>query len=290
MLELVRNIRATIEQDDDATVMILFRARYQMFQFVDEFIGQGIPFVSLTDTRLWTDRLQGYVDAIEKLDADDPVNGLEARRLAEMLADSAFGTGERDDLFDALDEMKEEEGVDDLTELELSPSEVKEFAPFAPGPASAADMVTRVSNFQERSIKAYFKGNYRGMDANRVRVGTIHSAKGREADHVFVATDLTEKVVEQMAATHPDPTNVPGVEEFTKGTNPVPTLTDNERRVFYVGMSRARERLVLLEDLVDGAPTLPIDVLMYNEPTARSLEEIVAEIQEPPEADAPSAD
>jgi DNA helicase-2/ATP-dependent DNA helicase PcrA len=59
-------------------------------------------------------------------------------------------------------------------------------------------------------------------------------------------------------------------------------LTDNERRVFYVGMSRARERLVLLEGLVDGAPTLPIDVLLHNERRDTPLEELVAEAQEPP--------
>ncbi|MEF8887849.1 MAG: hypothetical protein V5A30_08580, partial [Haloarculaceae archaeon] len=57
---------------------------------------------------------------------------------------------------------------------------------------------------------------------------------------------------------------------------------DNERRVFYVGMSRARERLVLLEDLVDGAPTLPVDVLLYNEPSERALEDVL-------EADIPVA-
>jgi DNA helicase-2/ATP-dependent DNA helicase PcrA len=60
----------------------------------------------------------------------------------------------------------------------------------------------------------------------------------------------------------------------------VPTLTDNERRVFYVGMSRARERLVLLEGLVDGAPTLPIDVLLYNRPVEKSLEELLSDAQE----------
>ncbi len=283
MLELVRNVKATVEEDEDCSVMVLFRARYQMFQFVDEFIGEGIPFVSLTDTRLWTDRLRGYVDAVEKVDAGESVDGLEARRLAEMLVDSAFGTGERDDLFDAIDELQDEEGVDDLTDMEVSPELVKEYAPFLPGPGSAADMLSRVSNFQERSVKAYFSGRYRGMDPNRVRVGTIHSAKGREADHVFVATDLTEKVVEQMAASVPDPEDVPGVTEFTKNADPVPTLTDNERRVFYVGMSRARERLVLLENLVDGAPTLPIDVLLHNEPTNQSLQELIETAQEPTE-------
>jgi DNA helicase-2/ATP-dependent DNA helicase PcrA len=133
-------------------------------------------------------------------------------------------------------------------------------------------------------VDAYFSGDYAGMETDRVRVGTIHSAKGREADHVFVATDLTEKVVEQMAATvEQQGREVPGVEEFTKHTDPVPTLTDNERRVFYVGMSRARERLVILEGLVDGAPTLPIDVLLHNEPTNQSLQELIEAAQQPTE-------
>ena len=279
MLDLVRNVRMTVDQDGDGSVMCLFRARYQMFQFMDEFIGEGIPFTALTDQRMWTDRLQGYVDAIEALDEGEPIDGLQARRLGEMLADSAFGTGERDDYFDAFEALEDAEGVEDLTDLEVAPEFVDEHAPFAPGPRSAADMLTRVSNFQERSVDAYFSGDYRGTDPNRVRVGTIHSAKGREADHVFVATDLTEKVVEQMAASVEDPEAVPGEEAFTKRSDPIPTMTDNERRVFYVGMSRARERLVLLEDLVDGAPTLPIDVLLYNEPVEKSLEDILSDAQ-----------
>jgi DNA helicase-2/ATP-dependent DNA helicase PcrA len=61
----------------------------------------------------------------------------------------------------------------------------------------------------------------------------------------------------------------------------VPTLTDNERRVFYVGMSRARERLVLLENLVDGAPTLPVDVLLRDEPADASLDELLEEAEAP---------
>ncbi|MDR9380642.1 MAG: ATP-dependent helicase [Natronomonas sp.] len=280
MRDLVRNVRMTLEEDEDGSIMCLFRARYQMFQFMDEFIGEGIPFTSLTDQRMWTDRLRDYVTAIESLDESEPIHGLQARRLGEMLADSAFGTGERDDYFDALDALQDREGVDDLTDLEVAPSFLDEYPPFAPGPRSAADMLTRVSNFQERSVDAYFGGKYRGMDPNRVRVGTIHSAKGREADHVFIATDLTEKVVEQMAASVEDPKAVPGAEPFTKRSDPVPTMTDNERRVFYVGMSRARERLVIMEDLVDGAPTLPIDVLLFNEPVDKSLEDVLISAQE----------
>ncbi|MFB6135750.1 MAG: ATP-dependent helicase, partial [Halobacteriaceae archaeon] len=85
------------------------------------------------------------------------------------------------------------------------------------------------------------------------------------ADHVFLATDLTEKVVEQMSATA----------DADFDSDAVPLVTDNERRVFYVGMSRARERLVLLENLVSGAPTLPLDVLLFGAADEGDLEEFV---------------
>jgi len=288
MLDLVRNVRRTVDEtmgeDDPETVMLLFRARYQMFQFIDEFITEGIPFKCLTDQRMWTDRLDDYATAVERVDEDEAVNGLQARRLADMLADSAFGTNERDDLFDTVDELEEEAGVEDLTDLQIDADVIKEHVPFMPGPASASDMVRKVTSFQKKTMKAYFASpDYHGLPRDTVRLGTIHSAKGREADHVFVGTDLTEKVVEQMAATA-DPEDVPGGREFTKTTSPVPMLTDNERRVFYVGMSRARERLVLLENLVDGAPTLPIDVLLNNEPTGADIEDLIDQAKEPMEA------
>jgi DNA helicase-2/ATP-dependent DNA helicase PcrA len=281
MLDLVRNVRSTVEEDEECSAMVLFRARYQLFQFIDEFIDEGIPFTALTDQRMWTDRLQQYVAGIEALDAEEPLTLLQARRLADMLADSAFGTGDREPFFDALDDREEAAESDDLTEIYVDPDFVREHAPFAPDPRSAADMLRKVTSFQERSVDAYFTGDYRGMDPNRVRVGTIHSAKGREADHVFVATDLTEKVVEQMAATvEQNGREVPGVDDFTKHTDPVPTLTDNERRVFYVGMSRARERLILMENLVGGAPTLPIDVLLNNEITEQTIQELLEDVGE----------
>ena len=285
MFDLVRNVIGTVDQTDE-TVMILFRARYQMFQFIDEFIDEGVPFSCLTDQRMWTDRLSQYVAAVEAVENDEPLSVLEGRRLADMLADSAFGTGERDDFFDALEDIEEAHDADDIAEIEIEPDVVTDHVPFVPDPASASDMLRKVTNFQERSVGAYFAGKYTGMEPDRVRLGTIHSAKGREADHVFVATDLTEKVVEQMAATvDQNGIEVPEVEEFTKHTTPVPTLTDNERRVFYVGMSRARERLVLMENLVDGAPTLPIDVLLENAPSDRSIDELLDEAGEAIAAD-----
>ncbi len=273
MLDVVRQVRGIVNGDPDETAMILFRARYQMFQFIDEFLPEGIPFSIMTDQRMWTDRFTSYVRAIEALDAGEPVDAAQARRVTDMLDDAAFGMNERDDLFDAIDEAV---GEDEPEDVMIDPELVNEHAPFLPDTLSAGEMTRKITSFQRKSMQAYFAtGQFAHVDPDRIRVGTIHSAKGREADHVLVATDLTEKVVEQMSATA-DPDRVPGDAEFTPGTNPVPVLTDNERRVFYVGMSRARERLVLMEDLVSGAPTLPIDVLLCNEPTGKDPDRLLA--------------
>ncbi|MDR5672433.1 Superfamily I DNA and RNA helicase [Halalkaliarchaeum sp. AArc-CO] len=290
MLEVARNVRYTVENDDEETIMVLFRARYQLFQFIDEFIDTGIPFSALTDQRMWTDRLTDYVRAIEAIDADEPVTGLQARRLADMLQASAFGTNDREEFYDLLEEIEEAADVDDIAKIDVDPDRIRDRVPFMPGPASAGDMLRKVTSFQRNSVKAYFAGDYHGMDPNRVRVGTIHSAKGREADHVFVGTDLTEKVVEQMAASVDDPGDVPGIDgEFTKTTSPVPIVTDNERRVFYVGMSRARERLVLLENVIKGAPTLPISVLLCGESRAEPIDELLEELGIAPSVEAETA-
>ncbi len=68
---------------------------------------------------------------------------------------------------------------------------------------------------------------YRDADlsvAPTIRVSSIHGSKGREADRVVIHTGLTERIAEGMDK---DP--------------------DAEHRVFYVGVTRARHRLDILE-------------------------------------------
>lgn len=61
----------------------------------------------------------------------------------------------------------------------------------------------------------------------KIITGTIHSVKGFEADVVFLAPDLSPR----------------GAGEWCDGQGPE---SDRTRRMFYVGATRARERLVLL--------------------------------------------
>jgi superfamily I DNA/RNA helicase len=58
----------------------------------------------------------------------------------------------------------------------------------------------------------------------RIHLDTIHGVKGGEADHVAVLTDMSART---FAAYGRDP--------------------DNEHRVFYVGLTRARQTLHIIE-------------------------------------------
>lgn len=73
-----------------------------------------------------------------------------------------------------------------------------------------------------------------GVDAlinPKIRVGTIHSAKGLEADHVAVLTSITRTIHTSM--------------QEQRGE-------DEERRVWYVAATRARKRTLWLNDYRDA--------------------------------------
>ena len=67
-----------------------------------------------------------------------------------------------------------------------------------------------------------------------LKVGTIHSAKGKEADDVFLFKDVSYKIVKSINNNK---------------------IWDSEIRVFFVGMSRAKERLIILKGGFKNANT-----------------------------------
>ena len=78
---------------------------------------------------------------------------------------------------------------------------------------------------KERSyIRAMLRRGEKITKEPRIRLSTIHAAKGGEATNVVLMTDLSTRVYNS----------------FQK--NP-----DDESRVFYVGLTRAKENLFLIE-------------------------------------------
>lgn len=85
------------------------------------------------------------------------------------------------------------------------------------------ELVEGAERFQE-AVRVH---GLAAVDRPRVMVGTVHSAKGMEAEHVYLLTTLSHQVQRGM--------------ETREGR-------DEELRVQYVGVTRAKRRLTLLEE------------------------------------------
>lgn len=93
-----------------------------------------------------------------------------------------------------------------------------------PGTPIWHDALSEISLEDREYYLACLRRGENLLKAPRVRIETIHGAKGAEADNVVLLTDLNRRIVRGMEL---DP--------------------DAERRVWYVGVTRARERLYIVE-------------------------------------------
>lgn len=86
------------------------------------------------------------------------------------------------------------------------------------------DCLDMISITERSYLQAMLRRGEKVLKQPRIRISTIHAAKGAEADNVILLTDMTHKVYNSYQR---DP--------------------DDETRVFYVGMTRAKKRLYLIE-------------------------------------------
>ena len=86
------------------------------------------------------------------------------------------------------------------------------------------DILTAINVNEISYIRAMLRRGEKITKTPRIRLSTIHSAKGGEATNVLLLTDLSSRVYEEYER------------------NP-----DDESRVFYVATTRAKEKLVLVE-------------------------------------------
>jgi superfamily I DNA/RNA helicase len=78
---------------------------------------------------------------------------------------------------------------------------------------------------------------------NEVQVGTVHTAKGLEAPTVYLFTTTSDSMVTRYARN--------------------PDAAAEEHRVYYVGATRASERLFLVDDYFAGPTAPPIDKIRH---------------------------
>lgn len=234
-----RQVMSHIEQSDD--VLILFRTRYHIDEFRNDLHDHGIPYKNMSTFNTWTRDVQKARDIVAKLDDGQPVGQDKAEKLVEWASN------------DLLSYNHEAMAKDEISGM-MMPDDLSEVFQMHGGWRS--DRYVKGLNdddfnwFKRQAIL----GNISRGDPNRepssVRIGTIHSAKGMEADTVIVGTDTTDTITG----------NMPNYPE---------SIGDGERRVMYVAMSRAERKLVLCENLVDdgdwqnpGTPSLSVRKLL----------------------------
>jgi DNA helicase-2/ATP-dependent DNA helicase PcrA len=91
------------------------------------------------------------------------------------------------------------------------------------------EALTRIPVESREYYAHCLRNGHRLQDKPPVRIGTIHSVKGGEADNVVLKTDMTYRTAQSLEQ-----------------------APDNEHRVFYVGASRARRELFIIDPQEDN--------------------------------------
>lgn len=226
-----------INPDD---TMILFRAKYQMSSFGQNLIKAGIPY---------TDRFKTWKEEVLKLrnglaalkNGDRLMTGAQASRVIEELPPAALPTGtNKDRLVDrfAAESEVATANVVSSTRYDRPDSEhklrrwCKEF------------VTDDMNYYREMAVRNNLMMDNEHLSPHGVELETIHGSKGQEADTIILSTDSTQSVMDNM---------------------PSGELTDAERRLYYVGITRTENRLVMCQGIDDKSPEISLDTIFGEE-------------------------
>jgi len=232
-----RQVINLINPDD---TMILFRAKYQMQSFNRELINAGIPFTDRFKT--WKDDVLKLRNGLAALKNDDRLmTGAQASRIIEELPGAAIKNDLDRDMLAERFAAKSEVATAQVVECTLydRPNTKHSLQRWC------REFITDDMNyFREKAVRNNLLQNNEHLTPHGVKINTIHGSKGREADTVILSTDSTQSVKENM---------------------PDGEMTDAERRLYYVGVTRTENRLVMCQGLDGDSPEIKLDTIFGEE-------------------------
>jgi hypothetical protein len=224
-----------IELIDPEDTMILFRAKYQISNFSDNLIDSGIPFKDRFKT--WNEDIVALRDGLAALKNDEThMSGHSAARLVREMPDNALEQGvNRDSMCDIFSSESQVNCSRVLDKFRYrQPTEY----------GSLRRWTTEFEDanwYQERAIRNNLTKDNEELDPDGIRLKTIHGSKGREANTVILSCSSTQSVMDSC---------------------PDDDMSDAERRLYYVGMTRTKNRLVMCEGLDSDSPTFTLDQII----------------------------
>jgi len=259
--------RQIIEHLDAEENFILFRANYMIDKFCQTLQEQGIPYRNESTFDTWSTEVETIRDALAKIEhTGEKLNKDEVQALKENVPDIYLqdlgSSSSKEDVLSSLNGK--------------SPSQVKTLFDLPDTAASEGftwqtylENAEELNYYEKQCIRGSIIHKTHDLVPDTVKIGTIHSAKGREAPNVILALDTTQSIAE-------------GMREETMD-RPDKRISDAERRVYYVGMSRASEKLVLAEGVIDATMTITIeDLIGSDEPAGYDLQNPELEVNTGP--------
>lgn len=234
--DLAELVRDEVEETD-GDVMILTRTNSMVRKITSALRDEGVPYWGLSPShRRWRSPARQVLEVMRRVRDDKviPVS-LAAEVLDEVPAaalpdevTAALNSGELSNMVRS--GMRSEDRTD------IPPETLVSWV----GGSGAFDLlnVLELKDWRNMTQKDLIRRAYKIGDDTApkdVRVGTIHSSKGLEAETVILSPAYTQKMLSR----------------YNNGQK------DEEKRIFYVGSSRASSRLIVLRGFFDG-PTVPV--------------------------------
>ena len=203
----------------DKKTFILFRTNYYKKTFISEvLVPAGLVYNEIRGYSIWNSRTINLFNASIKLINKKEINYEELKYLIENIP-FRYGLLKRG-LKSRFKDMKKSDSYN-LSDLIKIGFDLKFFKMLD------YDRLYTIFDLKE-NIRKSFKCAKKELIKYPINIwiGTIHSSKGKEADDVIIFKDISNRIVNELTKSN-------------KGW-------DDEIRVFYVGMSRSKERLIIL--------------------------------------------
>ena len=240
-----------LEHAREGSVFILFRARYMINDFTDELHQAGIPYTNMSTFETWEKDIITLRDALAKCaNGKEHISGDELQVMMDYADDEIINDK---DAFSPHDRAMANLAGVKREKVEQMFKNPRLGMGSAITPKGFLDHCEEVNYYQQQAIVGNIKRGLEDLSPERVRIGTIHSAKGKEAETVILSLDSTKTILQNMAEDTMD--------------QPDKRISDAERRVYYVGMTRASQKLVLAEGMIDPETSIQLkDLLDGYEP------------------------
>ncbi|QLG30060.1 ATP-dependent helicase (plasmid) [Halorarum halophilum] len=244
-----------ITESDDT--LILFRAKFHIDEFRKTLHDQGIPYKNMSTYNTWNGTVVKMRDILASVWNGETLTADEVKRLIEV-ADEGMIDASNPGMVKYLVDEPEYEAVDVLDFFKVPSFDQKQFCLWYLDRCGKREADSDLNWYQTNAIAGNLRHGLTDRVPEQVRIGTIHSAKGKEADTVILGTDSTGTILRNMEV---DDTEHGAPAYRMTGS----TISDEERRVIYVGMSRAKRKLVMAEGLVTPETTLRINAIVSGE-------------------------